>query len=298
MFLYGLAYSAISNAGDVITVTYDSSCQAQTISLTTGSYELELFGASGGNGGCAGGNAGYARGILNIYENTNVYVTVGGEGNYNLKSTAKGGCNGGGDSKSDTTGNYGSGGGATDIRITGQGLNNRIIVAAGGGGGGNNVDDFGGFGGGSFGGNGYNNGKIQGNSGTGANQNGPGTNCYNSPNCTSGSFGEGGGYSTANSEPHAGGGGGLYGGSSGNQCGAGGGSGFVYTHIGLRSIINVDPQYILMDAYTETSSHTGNGNATIKKLPEMTDSMYHCTVNKPKKESMLPIFMLVPILSK
>jgi len=91
-------------------------------------YVIDLFGAQGGG---AGGYGGHTHIVYTPTANTNLYFYVGGEG-----ASKTGGWNGGGAGgagiDSDRTG-YG-GGGATDVRIGGTAISNRIGVAGGGGG--------------------------------------------------------------------------------------------------------------------------------------------------------------------
>jgi hypothetical protein len=111
-----------------------------------GYYELETWGAQGGsgNGTYFGGYGGYSTGVISIDSDTNLYINVGGSGSTTTAyhSTISGGYNGGGAGAFDTSesaniGEHGfAGGGATDFRIAGSTLNDRVMVAAGGGGGG------------------------------------------------------------------------------------------------------------------------------------------------------------------
>ena len=88
--------------------------QAQSLTLASGKYKLEVWGAQGEG---SGGRGGYSVGNMNLQEVTVVYSFVGGTN----------GFNGGG------TGGY-SGGGGTDFRIINNTYNDRVIVAGGGGG--------------------------------------------------------------------------------------------------------------------------------------------------------------------
>lgn len=112
---------------------------------TSGNYRFELWGAEGGasanpdNGSSAigyGGKGGYVKGEYYLTAGSTIYIYVGGKGESSTSCsagvTAYGGFNGGGNST-----NYpgGGGGGATDVRIGGSALANRVIVAAGAGGG-------------------------------------------------------------------------------------------------------------------------------------------------------------------
>ncbi len=84
----------------------------------TGEYQMELYGAQGGNavgeGGFEGGLGGKVQVTLFLMKGEKVSLAVGGQDGYN----------GGG------TGTVSNGGGATDIRLQG----NRVAIAGGGGG--------------------------------------------------------------------------------------------------------------------------------------------------------------------
>ena len=72
------------------TFTYSATPEAFTVP-ETGTYQLEVWGASGGSLGGAAGNGGYATAKLTLTYNSTIYVVVGSAGNsYN------GGYNGGG----------------------------------------------------------------------------------------------------------------------------------------------------------------------------------------------------------
>lgn len=96
------------------------------IAPETGNYTIECLGASGYNNS---GKGAYTSGVLSLEKNQQIYIYVG-EGNKSSGTT----YNGGG------SGCYGSGGGATDIRLQNglwddfDSLKSRIMVAAGGGG--------------------------------------------------------------------------------------------------------------------------------------------------------------------
>lgn len=87
--------------------------------------------------GSIGGLGGYAKGELLVSSGDVLNVYVGGQG-----ENGAGGWNGGGTGgaaevgEGGTSGFAGSGGGASDVRIDGADLTNRVIVAGGGGGGG------------------------------------------------------------------------------------------------------------------------------------------------------------------
>ncbi len=235
------------------TVDYAYTGSVQKVMLLPGVYEIEVWGADGGEGSnndpatlgtTKGGKGGYSKGNYTVNTLTDLYIYVGGKG----KSTtgtqyANGGWNGGGRGASSSPTNIayykGGGGGATDVR-TSQNTTyaDRIIVAGGGGGAGG----AGGTSSTAFGGNGGYGGGISGqdgilapsqttNNGKGGTQTAGGTGgIYSSVSGLQGSFGVGGdAYGTTNNWPGGGGGGGWYGGGGGSlQAGSGGGgSGYI-----------------------------------------------------------------------
>lgn len=93
-------------------------------------YVFDLFGAKGYSGGMGG----HVQALYQADTDTTMYIYVGGEG-----QQPNGGWNGGGNGGLGYTGDGqirsgGGGGGATDIRVGGTSLTNRILVAGGGGG--------------------------------------------------------------------------------------------------------------------------------------------------------------------
>jgi len=115
-----------------IPVRYDFINNYTTVSLEPGIYSVELYGAEGGSYSTTLGSKGtYVRGELSLDKTTTVYVYVGGKGN--TGNNTAGGYNGGGQAGGCSCGS-GSGGGASDIRIGGTALSNRVMVAGGGGG--------------------------------------------------------------------------------------------------------------------------------------------------------------------
>ena len=179
---------------------------------------LTAYGAQGGTGSDGpGGYGGTATGTLAVAPGTTLYVYVGSGPN----GTA-GGYNGGG------TG-YGSGfggGGASDVRVGGTDVSNRVIVAGGGGSATSNAGwvTAGGAGGGTTGGDGTsNNGTAY--CGQGGNQNTGGAGAQNY-SAGPGTLGQGGNASTT-WQYDSGGGGGYYGGGGGGAGGSGGGSGYI-----------------------------------------------------------------------
>lgn len=120
------------------TVTFPTTGNYQVFTVPVGvtNISFDLLGASGG--GCAppysasGGRGAHVTGSLTVTTGQVLYLFVGGKGSdgWNTASTISGGYNGGGS----TVNQSGGGGGATDIRIGGLNLSNRVAVAGGGGG--------------------------------------------------------------------------------------------------------------------------------------------------------------------
>jgi cysteine-rich repeat protein len=183
---------------------------------------VEAWGAQGGGAECCksidddGGRGGHVIGTLAVTPGETVAVFVGGQGT----TAGTGGWNGGG-----FGGQYGAGGGgASDVRIGGQAVANRVLVAGGGGGGNCGCPDHGagGPGGGLTGGAGVSlNGLLAPGGGT---QTAGGT--AGDPPGMAGGPGVGGSFSSDGYHV-AGGGGGWFGGGSAFAAGGGGGSSYL-----------------------------------------------------------------------
>ena len=209
-----------------------------------GTYTFQVWGAQGGtalntNGTVAqvGPRGGYATGNYTLTSGQTLYLYVGGQGagNTDQKIAIAGGFNGGGIGyNGDTTGRAASGGGASDIRIGGNALANRVIVA-GGGGGGRYFSGYGlqtgSHGGGTSGVNGQTGTTVGVSMGQGAGgtQSAGGAGGQNGGTAGSGTSGNGGnGISSLNNYGSSGGGGGYFGGGgAGVGMSPGGGSGYV-----------------------------------------------------------------------
>jgi glycine rich protein len=225
------------------TVCTFSTPGADTFTVPAGVSEasFDLFGAQGGSvDGFFAGRGGRASAELALTPGATLTVVVGGAGGSSpgcsfFKPGGVGGVNGGAPGGSGACEGPG-GGGASDVRIGGTGLSDRVLVAGGGGGGANVFTDPGPHGGGGGGLSGEAGGPA-GTGGSGGDQTGasgsgqPGTGspgADGSPDCCFPPVGGGGG------------GGGYYGGAGGqpNQ-GGGGGSGFgppgVVFETGVRS---------------------------------------------------------------
>ena len=277
--------------GDILNCPYSGN--AKTITLPTGIYKLECWGAQGGsyNTTYIGGKGGYSVGTITLTETESLCLYVGGQGKAASSSATGlllGGFNGGGNSNASTTYFTCSGGGASDIRIGGLNSINRIIVAGGGGGAcysQRNYKANGGYGGGTSGGAGVNGSASYlggtGGTATAAGKSYSGTSVNDSSEGILASFGSGGG-ANSDSEQMAGGGGGWYGGGYARRAGAGGGSGYVYTSATASqnpNNSNIGSSYYLTDASTiagDTSftdysgstvtGHQGNGAIRITVL--------------------------------
>ena len=228
-FLILLALIALPSFGFAQTTTLSYTGASQTYTVPTGvtSILIECWGAQGGSGG---DNGGYAKGYLAVTPAQVLNIYVGGQGTH-----PTGGWNGGGqggiigDPLYASDEGYG-GGGASDVRVGGTALANRVIVGCGGGGA-SGANGGGGGGQGTAGGNG----TISGGGAGGAG-------CINTwwglsgGNGTAGSNGQGGsGGSGGTYGPGGGGGGGGYYGGGGagggvhSSSGPKGGSGYSYT---------------------------------------------------------------------
>ena len=238
----------------------DGSVQTFTVPKT-GYYQLEAWGAQGGNynGTYYGGYGGYSTGKVYLIAETELYIYVGGAGSQSTSSTSgivAGGYNGGGYAyviSSSCSNSGGSGGGASHIATTSGVLstlssNVSSIVIVGGGGGGSsyrycNANDYAYYSGGNGGG-------ISGSSAlvkvnywsntlpTGGTQTAVGTGGTTNGESggANGAFGLGGQTSrTGGYTLGTGGGGGYYGGGNGMFIGGGGGSGYIGNSLLLSS---------------------------------------------------------------
>ena len=222
-----LAMLASAAPASATTETFNYTGAAQTWTVPAGVTEatFDLHGAEGEGDEdtiFAPGLGGEATATIAVLAGTSIQVNVGGEGSF-----PTGGFNGGGAGAVDNFGQPGTGGGgASDIRIGGTTLEDRVLVAGGGGGGGgascNNASAVGGNGGGLVGLPGASSGCAGGVGGGGGTQTAGGS--ATSP-ATDGAFGLGGtgGVPVNFTTKGGGGGGGWYGGGGGENGGGGGG---------------------------------------------------------------------------
>lgn len=143
-----------SESGNDITTSFEYTGEPALYTVPVdGTYKIELWGASGGEGWtnagglgyCNGGNGSYTSGTIELEQGEQLYFYVGEKGadggpvtnNYRPASFNGGGAGGFGGSDD----NGGVGGGATDVRLVNgnwddfDSIKSRIMVAAGGGGG-------------------------------------------------------------------------------------------------------------------------------------------------------------------
>jgi hypothetical protein len=129
----GLTLRAQNMAVDSFFCT--GSTQTFVIPQCVSTLTVMLHGARGGydtlNGGWPGGYGARVYVVMSGTPGALLYVNVGGKGHRNA-----GGWNGGGNGGWGVWAPGGGGGGASDIRVGGNAVSNRIFVAAGGGGGG------------------------------------------------------------------------------------------------------------------------------------------------------------------
>jgi uncharacterized protein (TIGR02145 family) len=120
--------------------TYRYSGSYYRVPLGAGEYSIACYGAAGQSvGRVNGGRGGMAEGLYETSVKVVAYVYAGGMGR-----TFNGAGAGGAAGPSSRGGGLagGTGGGASDVRINGTGLQHRIIVAGGGGGSGGRGSDF------------------------------------------------------------------------------------------------------------------------------------------------------------
>ena len=272
LFLIGF----ISNAQDTVDFSFTGAVQYWEVPCGVTEIQVEALGASGQTSSSGyGGNIGMGKGgkvecTLAVTPRQLLRIYVGGSLHYSPSSPTRGpGWNGGGAPGVDYDGGRG-GGGATDIRISGSELTDRVIVAGGGGGSCNNIYmggyTQGGHGGGlsaqngSYGARyGYGSPYQSGQGATQTEAGQPGTGSEAIPGLaiggtgTAGSFGVGG---NGGGLRGSGGGGGYYGGGGGasadGESWGGGGGGSSYTDSALVSNV-IHTQGV----------QTGNGSLTI-----------------------------------
>jgi hypothetical protein len=231
------------DAGTTKSQTFHYTGKEQTFIVPAGVSQLTVVAHGGEGGGFAyypstntPGFSGRVYAIIPVHPYDKLYVFVGGSGLH-------GGFNGGGTGGTSEGGRYTSGnpgGGASDVRMGGHALKDRIVVAGGGGGAGVAIytygSDYGGNGGGLVAQSGGGSGSAQtGGGGAGGTQSAGGSgglggysyqgSQHGQPG-SDGALGQGGNGGNGSSYGYAGGGGGGGGGYYGG--GGGGGGGVIY----------------------------------------------------------------------
>ena len=273
--------SQVSRTVKVIESVYNYSFSGKVEQFNvpvSGTYEIEVWGASGGGSSMMRGKGGYAKDFMALSTSDKLYVTVGGQGvTGTVNSAAIGGYNGGGNSGKSSTYLASSGGGASDVRLGSSAVNSRIIVAGGGGGGGSRNDSSftcnGGAGGGASGTTGTcSSDSYLGGAGTSSSGGAAATYTTTSSGTitslpTAGALlqgGNGASYTTSDGVTYAagGGGGGYYGGGGGSRYGGGGG-GSGYCANASCELFDGTKTFISPDHTTYEIGHDGNGYVKI-----------------------------------
>ncbi len=223
--------SFFAQAQQTATFNYTGSPQTWTVPPCVYSIQVDVRGAKGG--GSNGGNGARVLATFSVTPGQLLNIYVGGTGTCGNTS---GGWNGGGTGYASNDGtvawNSCGGGGASDIRIGGTALTNRVVVAgAGGGKGGGSTTTV--FGGPANCPNGGSGGNTFGIGAPGATQVAPGAGgtpwAGTPPGGQSGTLGQGGNGGFWDTASGGGGGGGFYGGGGGGNdgccTGANGGGG-------------------------------------------------------------------------
>lgn len=140
-----------------LTISYTGDVFNWTVPNGITSVFVEAIGAGGGSGGATAGKGGKIETNLSVTPGSILHLYVGQKGNNNSSTSGgSGGYNGGGSGGNARTGQTGGGGGggASDIRVGGTALSDRVLVAGGGAGSGGTGGNGGYYGGtGGYGGN-------------------------------------------------------------------------------------------------------------------------------------------------
>lgn len=239
---------------------FDYKGQTDPFELVPGTYQLELWGASGGYKEGASGKPGYGGYVtcdLFLHEKTKIFINVGGQGMFISGSdrylSVSGGFNGGGSVSNvyyPAGGMMISAGGSSDIRIGENSIYHRAIVAGGGSSAHPNTESrMGAAGGGLIGKNPLNMFERDALGGSQMYGGRKGNDQYTPGQ--DGRFFYGG---SATQQFSGAGGGGWYGGGSGAPSGAGGGGSSFYWAHETRGFVpagyKVSPKYFMENCYT------------------------------------------------
>lgn len=226
----------------VDTFYYTGTTEIFVVEPCMGPITFEVIAGSGGDANTAeGGNGGRVQGTMSFAADDMLYINVGAEGTGGSIDADGVFVGSGGVYSYNTCGEAGAGGGASDIRLNGELLEDRVVVAGGGGGAGGYGATIliGGAGGGLIGGIGENWPSWPDAGGKGGTQDVGGSQgiaCCDCPTYTTdGSLGVGGNGS-GDCAGGGGGGGGYYGG--GGACFSGGGGGSSYTDPSATDVVH------------------------------------------------------------
>ena len=278
IFFLGVCLSLpMLQAQTTVSFAFTGALQTWTVPSGVTAVTVVAKGAKGGNLGFnLGGNGGRVQALLTVTPGQVLNIYVGGAGGG--LGVNGGGYNGGGSSVNDNDNGTG-GGGATDIRINGFDLTDRVVVAGGGGGG---AQSAGGAGGGTTGASGETlaaAATVTG--GEGGTPSAGGAAGSPSNGAVSGSLGQGGNGNGGGS----GGGAGYYGGGAGgsgvngNQS-VGGGGGSSYTSPTLcSSVAHSQGDNAGEGSLTITYAASCNCDPTCSSLPTTVGTYTATTTN-------------------
>ncbi len=219
-------FAQSSGLKDSVVFNFKPGEQSWIVPKGVNEVHISAYGAQGGS--ATGGKGGLVQSDLTVKPGTRILIYVGSQ-----PTGTDGGYNGGGKGCGNGTG----GGGASDIRIDGSALENRVLVA--GGGGGMGYWGEGGSGGGLEGGNGLYSDAPQEHVAKGGTQQagGKAARAYLSEDGKAGSGGNGlDNHGKCSNGAMGGGGGGYYGGGSSGAGGGAGGSS--YTSADNKNVIH------------------------------------------------------------
>lgn len=224
----------------VDTFNYTGTTELFTVEACMGPITFEVIAGSGGDANAVeGGDGGRVQGTMTFAPDDILYINVGAEGIHGSIDSDGVSVGSGGVFSYSICGEAGTGGGASDIRLNGEDLEDRVLVAGGGGGAGGYDPEpiTGGDGGGLVGQIGDNWPSWPNAGGKGGSQvsgGAQGVACCDCPTYTTdGTLGLGGDGS-GDCAGGGGGGGGYYGG--GGACFSGGGGGSSYTDPGATDV--------------------------------------------------------------
>ncbi len=121
----------------VDTFYYTGTTEIFVVEPCMGPITFEVIAGSGGDANTAeGGNGGRVQGTMSFAADDMLYINVGAEGTGGSIDADGVFVGSGGVYSYNTCGEAGAGGGASDIRLNGELLEDRVVVAGGGGGGG------------------------------------------------------------------------------------------------------------------------------------------------------------------